>query len=103
MTVHDLSSPVHYISLNSFYVIYAAGTRLYDWVAADLASVNYARTPWIVVSLHAPWCVRAQQRSSSMAAWDHPRRVRGTIHRVLPRWTAATRILAPLARIAILC
>ena len=49
------AGPVHFISVNSFYVIYTKGFRLYDWVVADLAAINYAATPWVVVSLHAPW------------------------------------------------
>jgi hypothetical protein len=46
------AGPVHYISVNSFYIIYLPGTRLYDWVVADLAAINYTATPWVVVSLH---------------------------------------------------
>ena len=34
------AGPVHYISVNSFYIIYLPGTRLYDWVVADLAAIN---------------------------------------------------------------
>ena len=47
------AGPVHYISVNSFYGNYASGSsKLYDWVAADIAAIKYDATPWVVVSLH---------------------------------------------------
>ncbi len=50
------AGPVHYISVDSFYVLYGPLSRLTQWVTADLASIDYTKTPWVVVSLHAPWC-----------------------------------------------
>jgi acid phosphatase type 7 len=49
------AGPVHYISLDSFYDLYGPLQPITKWIVADLASVDHSRTPWIVVSLHAPW------------------------------------------------
>jgi hypothetical protein len=49
------AGPVHYLSIDSFYDLYGPLQPLTKWVEADLAAIDYARTPWIVVSLHAPW------------------------------------------------
>jgi hypothetical protein len=35
---------------------FTAGSDQYQWLAADLAQVDRAVTPWLVVCLHAPWC-----------------------------------------------
>jgi hypothetical protein len=47
--------PVHHISLDSFYVLYGPLQPITKWIEADLAAVDYDATPWVVVSLHAPW------------------------------------------------
>ena len=52
------AGPVHYISVDSFYVLYGPLEPITKWVKEDLAAIDYSRTPWVVVSLHAPWCVR---------------------------------------------
>ena len=49
------AGPVHYISIDSFYDLYGPLQPLTKWVEADLAGINYLNTPWVVVSLHAPW------------------------------------------------
>ena len=49
------AGPVHYISVNSFYIDYLPSSTLTKWVVADIASIDYDKTPWVVVSLHAPW------------------------------------------------
>ena len=49
ITLPFQAGPVHCISLNSFYSSFKAGSKLVAWVEADLASVNKAATPWIVV------------------------------------------------------
>jgi hypothetical protein len=50
------AGPVHYISIDSFYVLYGPLQPLTKWVTEDLAAIDYEKTPWVVVSLHAPWC-----------------------------------------------
>ena len=40
---------------NSFYVLYIPGVPLYDWLVSDIAAIDYETTPWVVVTLHAPW------------------------------------------------
>ena len=51
--------PAHVIALASFYPGgFGAGSPLTQWLAGDLASIDRAKTPWVFVSLHAPWCVR---------------------------------------------
>ena len=48
------SGPVHMIQLNSF-SIFSEGSDQYNWLVADLKSVDSTKTPWILVQLHAPW------------------------------------------------
>ena len=48
------SGPVHMIQLNT-YASYAVGSDQYKWLVADLASIDRAKTPWVLVQLHAPW------------------------------------------------
>ena len=50
------AGPVHYISVDSFYGLYGPLEPITKWVEADLAAIDYEKTPWVVVSLHAPWC-----------------------------------------------
>ena len=45
--------PVHMVYLNS-YVSYVPGSAQYAFVTADLAAVNRAVTPWLIVMHHAP-------------------------------------------------
>lgn len=51
------AGPVHFISIDSFYDLYGPLQPITRWIKQDLASIDYTRTPWVVVSLHAPWCV----------------------------------------------
>jgi hypothetical protein len=48
------AGPVHYISIDSFYDLYGPLQPITRWVEADLAGIDYSKTPWVVVSLHAP-------------------------------------------------
>mmetsp|Transcript_35991 Transcript_35991/g.113112 ORF Transcript_35991/g.113112 Transcript_35991/m.113112 type:complete len:275 (-) Transcript_35991:1064-1888(-) len=50
--------PVHVLALNS-YMDGTQGGELYDFVDADLKSVDRARTPWVIAFWHTPWCARA--------------------------------------------
>jgi hypothetical protein len=48
--------PAHVISLASFYPGgFGGSSPLVQWLKGDLASINKQRTPWVLVSLHAPW------------------------------------------------
>jgi hypothetical protein len=48
--------PAHVISLASFYPGgFSSSSPLTQWLKADLASIDKAKTPWVLVSLHAPW------------------------------------------------
>ena len=49
--------PMHSITLASFPTKYGfdASSPMTQWLKADLASINRAKTPWIVVNVHAPW------------------------------------------------
>lgn len=44
----------HVIILASFWV-YSAGSDQFNWLVADLKTIDRARTPWVFVILHAPW------------------------------------------------
>lgn len=48
------AGPVHFIFLNN-YVPYGKGSVMYKWLLADLQSMDRRRTPWCIVSFHAPW------------------------------------------------
>lgn len=45
---------VHVVMLGS-YTDFREHSKQYKWLQADLASVNRAITPWLIVLLHAPW------------------------------------------------
>ena len=48
--------PAHVISLASFYPGgFGAASPLTQWLVADLAAIDRSKTPWVLVSLHAPW------------------------------------------------
>lgn len=48
--------PVHLISVSSFYPGgFGPTSPLTLWLQKDLAAVSRSRTPWLLVSLHAPW------------------------------------------------
>jgi hypothetical protein len=50
------AGPVHVISLASFYPGgFGPLSPLTKWLTGDLASIDKSKTPWIIVSLHAPW------------------------------------------------
>ena len=50
------AGPVHVISLASFYPGgFSASSPLTVWLKGDLAAIDRAKTPWVIVSLHAPW------------------------------------------------
>jgi biopolymer transport protein ExbD len=51
--------PVHVISVSSFYPTeanpdFSDNSPITVWTKADLASIDRSRTPWVIVSLHAP-------------------------------------------------
>jgi len=46
--------PLHLISLSS-YAATEAGSLQHAWLVRDLAAVDRAATPWLVVMMHAPW------------------------------------------------
>ncbi|XP_028782385.1 probable purple acid phosphatase 20 [Neltuma alba] len=45
---------VHVIMLGS-YTDFDSGSPQYKWLVGDLKKVDRAKTPWLVVLLHAPW------------------------------------------------
>mmetsp|Transcript_35078 Transcript_35078/g.105782 ORF Transcript_35078/g.105782 Transcript_35078/m.105782 type:complete len:462 (+) Transcript_35078:31-1416(+) len=45
---------VHFVMLNS-YMDYNASSDQYTWLERDLKAVDRSVTPWVVVSMHAPW------------------------------------------------
>lgn len=45
---------VHVIMLGS-YTDFGPGSAQYRWLQGDLGKVDRARTPWVVVLIHAPW------------------------------------------------
>ena len=48
--------PAHVISLAAFYPGgFAPSSPLTQWLAADLKTIDRERTPWVIVSTHAPW------------------------------------------------
>lgn len=50
------AGPTHVISISSFYPGgFGASSPLTIWLKADLATISRAKTPWVFVSLHAPW------------------------------------------------
>ena len=40
------------------YAPYLEDSAQYAWLRRDLASVDRARTPWLIAVMHAPWCAR---------------------------------------------
>jgi len=44
------AGPVHFVTLNSFNA-YGAASAQYTWLMRDLAAVDRAVTPWIIVQL----------------------------------------------------
>jgi hypothetical protein len=49
------AASAHFIALSS-YSDFDAGSRQYQWLQRTLAAVDRRATPWLIVSLHAPWC-----------------------------------------------
>ena len=49
------AASAHFIALSS-YSDFAAGSPQYQWLQRTLAAVDRRATPWLIVSLHAPWC-----------------------------------------------
>ena len=48
--------PAHIISISSFYPGgFGPSSPLTLWLKKDLATVSRSVTPWLLVSLHAPW------------------------------------------------
>lgn len=48
--------PAHVISMSSFYTGgFGPSSPLTTWLNSDLASINRAKTPWVLVVIHAPW------------------------------------------------
>ena len=57
--------PVHVIALNN-YADCSESSLQYKWLARDLASVDRARTPWVIVAFHAPYyCSNAGHRGEA--------------------------------------
>lgn len=46
------------------YVPYKKGSAQYQWLRADLAAVDRARTPWLIVVTHPPWYAPCKLLSS---------------------------------------
>ena len=46
--------PAHVLVVASFW-LYEEGSAQYTFIKSDLASVDRAKTPWLIVILHAPW------------------------------------------------
>mmetsp|Transcript_4788 Transcript_4788/g.15570 ORF Transcript_4788/g.15570 Transcript_4788/m.15570 type:complete len:373 (+) Transcript_4788:458-1576(+) len=46
--------PLHLISLSS-YAATEAGSLQHAWLRRDLAAIDRAATPWVIVMMHAPW------------------------------------------------
>lgn len=46
--------PAHVIALCSYAATDATSLQ-YRWLARDLAAVDRAKTPWVIVMMHAPW------------------------------------------------
>jgi len=56
---------VHMISLNSEEPLFWHSLEQYQWLEADLKSVNRTETPWILVGFHTPWyCSNIQHNDS---------------------------------------
>jgi hypothetical protein len=50
------AGPIHYISVSSFFPDgYGANSRLTQWLQKDLAAIDRSKTPFVLVTLHAPW------------------------------------------------
>lgn len=45
---------VHWVHLSS-YVSFWPGSNQHQWLQADLNSVDRSKTPWVIVTIHAPW------------------------------------------------
>jgi len=48
------AGPAHVVQLCS-YCAFGQSSLQYEWLANDLANVDRARTPWLVVMFHTPW------------------------------------------------
>ena len=59
----------HVVFLNP-YVAYEIGSNQYKWFAADLAAVNTAQTPWIIVLTHGPLYNTNVNKHSSLGGTD---------------------------------
>lgn len=52
------AGPVHVVTLSSFYPSgFSESSAQSVWLASDLAAVDRTAYPWVIVTLHAPWCV----------------------------------------------
>ena len=47
--------PSAHVAMLGTYADWGPGSPQRAWLAADLAAVDRARTPWLVVGMHAPW------------------------------------------------
>lgn len=47
--------PVHFLMLSSESLDYWHISSQYEWLEADLASVDRSKTPWIIGVWHSPW------------------------------------------------
>lgn len=46
-----------HVTMLGCYVEYGRDSEQYKWLLQDLAAVDRGRTPWLVVAMHAPWCI----------------------------------------------
>ena len=44
-----------HITMLGSYAPYGRRSKQYAWLERDLAGVDRARTPWLIVGMHAPW------------------------------------------------
>jgi hypothetical protein len=50
------AGPAHVISVSSFYPGgFGESSKMTAWLQKELASVDRTVTPWLIISLHAPW------------------------------------------------
>jgi hypothetical protein len=57
----------HFIFLNSYDTDYSTSSKQYKWLQQDLSRINRGITPWVLVSLHAPW-----YNSNAVCLSNHP-------------------------------
>ena len=74
--------PAHVLVVASFW-LYEVGSDQYKFIVADLAAFDRARTPWLIVVLHAPWYNSNSQHTNDGQLMV--RRGAAPAHAALPR------------------